>query len=53
MATDVEEAEFLIHNDPVMKESDVDSPSLPISLNTAYILTALCDFSGYIVRTIG
>lgn len=53
MATDVEEAESLIHNEPEKKESDLDSPSLPISLNTAYVLTALCDFSGYIVRTIG
>ena len=52
-ATDVEEAESLIHNEPEKKESDLDSPSLPISLNTAYVLTALCDFSGYIVRTIG
>lgn len=43
----------------VNKEGRVDvekkalSESYPISLRFAYLLTALCDFTGYIIRTIG
>lgn len=34
-------------------EERTPSESYPISLRLAYLLTALCDFTGYIIRTIG
>ena len=53
---DIEEASSLVQEtikDPDVSIKKMNEYSGFLSLNQAYLLTALCDFFGYVIRTIG